>query len=693
MEFGWYFWLDEGMGALLWPPAGLAIGLTMVFGFRLLPALGLGVAAWSSLATGQLAYSIALGLVLIAQASATTLCLRRLAARRWLDGPIRELIGFWLAGPLIGGMIGTALGMAALLMLWTSPEGYGIVDVAGAYWLSEAVGIFLFAPVAMLLAGALRDRRLLDGLQPAPWQVGWLFGLIGLALVQLSLVKSGFLGFASTVVYFYFPLMAMAAGLGRPLFQSLATGLISTAFLVQAKAGFGADIPPESNIEMISAIALVLAFIVMTQVVSATSESIRGHLMAAEETARRDYLTGLLNERGLTEALDSRPTRPGMLALLDVPAARRVFDLSGIEQANRFERDLVEDLPSSMPAGGQLARLGRGNYGLLLNDPGDRSEATVETVYHSLDARLAHASGVPISLRPSIGAIVLGNSALASMDAVALASLACQHAADQPSPRIRLDDNASRLMADERAALALAAAIRTALEERHGFVLLGQPIMPTTPDETAMPHYELLLRMVDAQGELIPPGDFLAVAARHDLMPAIDRWVVDKAFEMAADKPGLAFSVNLSGASISDLDLGRWIADRRRAHNIQPGRICFEITETEAVEDPDAAASLVSNLKQQGFRIAIDDFGAGLASFDYIRNFNVDTVKIDGRFIQGLRQNPRDQAIVMAIQRLSQEIGVNTVAEFVEDDWTLAWVKSAGIDFAQGFAIAKPQAV
>ncbi|MGY6586898.1 MAG: EAL domain-containing protein [Wenzhouxiangella sp.] len=690
MEFGWYFWVEEGLGALLWPPAGLAIGLAVVFGLRILPSLGLGVVTWSALATGQLSYGIALGVTLVVQAAVTVVCLRRLEARRWLESPIRELVGFWLAGPLLGGIIGATLGTVALLSFWMSPDGYRVVDVAGAYWLAEAVGILMFAPLAMLLAGALQSRQLLAALRPAGWQLGWLFGLASLALLQVYLIRSGLLGFASTVVYFYFPLMAMAAGLGRPLFQSLATVLISAAFLVQAKAGFGAEVRPQENIEMIGVIALVLAFIMMTQIVSASSESIRNHLRAAEEMAQRDFLTGRLNERGLVQALDDRPARPGALALLDVPAARRIFDLSGIEDANRFERDLVAGLVPHLPPNGQLARLGRGTYGMLIDGPCDQNRVALETVYRSLDARQAHAAGVPLPLNPSIGAIVLGATTLSSNDTVALASLACQHAADQPSPRLRVDNSASRLIEDERDALALVASIRTALDAQQGFVLLGQRIMPTSRAEAARPHYELLLRMIDENGELIPPGRFLPLAARHDLMPSIDRWVIGQAFELAARKPKLAFSINLSGASVSDLNLGGWIAERRQTHNIPPDRICFEITETEAVEDPESAASLVLQLKQQGFRIAIDDFGAGLASFDYIRNFNVDTVKIDGRFIKDLRNNPRDRSIVTAIQRLSRDLGVSTVAEFVEDEWTLEWLTDAGIDFAQGFAIARP---
>ncbi len=691
MEFGWYFWVGEGTGALIWPPAGLAVGLGLVFGWRIVIGPALVVALWGGLNTEGSIWTWTLpALGLLMQTAVAVGGLRWLQGRQMFRGPTRELLGFWLFGPAIAGMVGAGPGVTTLALHTPVFAEYQFMEIFGAYWLAEALGILMVAPVTILLAAALSDRRLLQALEPARWQLLWTGGLCLLAFLQLQMGRAEMTGFAGILVYFYFPLLAVAAGLGQPLFQALATAGIATAFLVQALTGFGGSPPPSDNAEMIEVIVVVTAFIIMTQIVSATSESIRRHLRHARKMARSDYLTGLLNERGMAQALEGHRNGQATLALLDLPVARKIFDLGGLEDADRFEQSLADTLHEQASPHGQAARLGRGLYGLLLPGPSSASRNGLDTLYEHLEGQIVQAGRIPLVLRPAIGAIQIDAEDMAPQEAVALASLASKRAAEQPPPCIRIDDHYSRLLEEERADQATVSAVREALTREEGFELHGQLITPLSDQGDAPPRYELLLRMPDGNGEVLAPAAFLPVAARHRLMPDIDRWVVQRALRLAAARPEAVFTINLSGDSLSDPALGEWIEARRHESGVEAERIWFEITESESVRDPEAAASLVVHLRKSGFRIAIDDFGTGLASFEYIRNFSIDAVKIDGRFIRDLRSEATDRAIVTAIQRLAHETGLSTVAEFVEDEWTIDWLRSAGIDYAQGYAIARP---
>jgi EAL domain-containing protein (putative c-di-GMP-specific phosphodiesterase class I) len=212
--------------------------------------------------------------------------------------------------------------------------------------------------------------------------------------------------------------------------------------------------------------------------------------------------------------------------------------------------------------------------------------------------------------------------------------------------------------------------------------------------EGADPHCELLIRMVGEDGTFYSPGEFLPIAERYHLMPQIDRWMVREALSIIARK-GDDFSyicaINLSGQSLSDEGLLGYITAQLKEKSIDSRRICFEITETTVISDLDRARHLIDGLKELGCSFSLDDFGSGLSSFGYLKNLRVDYLKIDGMFVRNIATNTTDRAMVEAINHVGHVMKLHTIAEFAETAEIVQILRDMGVDYAQGYGVAKPE--
>ena len=251
-----------------------------------------------------------------------------------------------------------------------------------------------------------------------------------------------------------------------------------------------------------------------------------------------------------------------------------------------------------------------------------------------------------------------------------------------------------RAMAERHGHMQWVPRIQGALAEGR-FRLYYQPIVTLGPTKAEGEWGEILLRLVDEQGKLVLPGAFLPAAERYDQMDAIDRWVIGQALaalrRQVPGAPPACYTINVSGQSFNNEDLLEFVTEH--LNGIAPGQVCFEITETAAIGNLRAAMGFISTLKARGCRFALDDFGSGLSSFAYLKTLPVDHLKIDGRFIRNMRQDPIDRAMVEAIHRIGHVMGLKTIAERVEDTATLEALQTIGVDYAQGVGIAPPRAL
>src|SRR5690606_8451885 len=214
----------------------------------------------------------------------------------------------------------------------------------------------------------------------------------------------------------------------------------------------------------------------------------------------------------------------------------------------------------------------------------------------------------------------------------------------------------------------------------------------------ADPHIELLLRLRDEDGRVVMPGAFLPAAERYGLIAQIDRWVVAQAIahfdqlHASGRAPGRC-SLNLSGATLEDDSLADFVLGQIELHGVAPERLCFEITETEAVRNLPRAVRLFERLRAVGCQVSLDDFGAGMSSFGYLKNLPVDVIKIDGSFVLDLESEPMSRSIVDAITEIGHQRGLDVVAEWVDSERIVEILRSLGVDYGQGYAIHRPERV
>ena len=222
-----------------------------------------------------------------------------------------------------------------------------------------------------------------------------------------------------------------------------------------------------------------------------------------------------------------------------------------------------------------------------------------------------------------------------------------------------------------------------------------QKIIPLHPEQN--PEYrEILLRLIDEKGLLVPPMAFIPAAERYNLMPAIDRWVVRTLFRWLKNHQqklpdDVYYSINLSGQSLGDEAFIDFAKDQFKESGILPGRICFEVTETAAIANLAQAMRLMSSLQALGCRFSLDDFGSGMSSFAYLKNLPVDSIKVDGAFVRDILTDPVDLAMVEAIIRIGHVMGLKTIAEYVENKAIMQRLSVLGVDYVQGFGMHRPE--
>jgi EAL domain-containing protein (putative c-di-GMP-specific phosphodiesterase class I) len=277
-----------------------------------------------------------------------------------------------------------------------------------------------------------------------------------------------------------------------------------------------------------------------------------------------------------------------------------------------------------------------------------------------------------------------------------LADAACYAAKNEGRNRVHFWSPGDQVLEQQQGEMSWVSRIRKALEEDR-FVLYAQPIVPTRSSEAdGKVSYEVLVRMLDEKGGVVPPGQFLPVAERYQLASRIDRWVIGQVLRELDAHPNhlkrLDFcSINLSGLSLTNDTLQEELAELIGKYpHIRPECLCFEVTETAAITNLGRAVEFIRKMRAVGCRFALDDFGTGVSSFAYLKNLPVDFLKIDGVFVKDIVNDPIDRVVVEAIHNVGHEMGKVTVAEFVEDEAIRQTLALIGVDLCQGFGIARP---
>lgn len=418
--------------------------------------------------------------------------------------------------------------------------------------------------------------------------------------------------------------------------------------------------------------------------------------------ASHDFLTGLVNrhefERRVGRAL-KRASEDGTthaLCFLDLDQFKVVNDTCGHVAGDELLRLLAAVLQRKVRRRDTLARLGGDEFGVLLEScpPAQASRVVAELLEAVQEFRFVW-EGKPFTLGVSIGVVPITPHSESLAAVLRDADAACYAAKERGRNRVHFYEPNDALMAHRQGEMQWVTRVTSALEE-HRFRLYGQSIVPLVPQENQRTRCEVLIRMVERDGTLVAPGAFIPAAERYNLMGAVDRWVVREVVSMYAarqrhwrSRP--IASINLSGASLGDPTMLSYVREQLARHSLPPETLCFEITETAAVANLALAAHFIRELKALGCWFALDDFGSGMSSFAYLHSLPVDELKIAGSFLRHIESDPVEYAMVEAIHRVGHVMRLKTVAEGVESLETLSTLRAMGVDYAQGFAVGRPE--
>jgi diguanylate cyclase (GGDEF)-like protein len=416
--------------------------------------------------------------------------------------------------------------------------------------------------------------------------------------------------------------------------------------------------------------------------------------------ATHDELTGLVNrrefERRLAEAirLGSDGAEQSALLYLDLDQFKIVNDTCGHPAGDELIRRVAETVRGAVRGTDTLGRLGGDEFGLLLSACTPAAALSIAEAIRSNLAELKFFwEGRIFVVGASIGVVMLDRTFGSVAEVLSAADSACYLAKDAGRNRVQVFRPDDRKIRSRSGEMNWVTRIAAALEEAR-FALFAQDIRPIA-EPSLETSYEILLRLRDADGQLVAPMNFLPAAERYGLMPRLDRWVIERTVtglgelrNRGRSMPRLA--VNLSAASLEDGGLFLFISKLLREHNVPPHRLGFELTETTAVTQLAAVSRLLNDLRSLGCSIGLDDFGSGMCSFGYLRRLPVDYVKIDGSFVHKMDTDAVDRAMVASIQRIAHVMGLRTVAEHVQSESVLGLLREAGVDYAQGFVIAHP---
>ncbi len=416
--------------------------------------------------------------------------------------------------------------------------------------------------------------------------------------------------------------------------------------------------------------------------------------------AQHDTLTGLINryefDRIVNNAIADASTekRTHCLAYLDLDQFKVVNDTCGHMAGDLLLRQIAAQLKDKIRSSDTLARLGGDEFAMLFMGCSiDKGYKLITDLLQVVQEFRFSFDNKVFKVSASVGLTGITPDHVHTLSELFYTvDAACYAAKEEGGNRIHVyysDDN--DLKQQHNSQLEWLSRINKGLENNQ-FVLYAQRMTALMEDDEQ--HLELLVRMKEDDGTLYPPGSFLPVAERYHLMPQIDRWVVREALSIMAGKGAdcpYVYAINLSGQTLSDKGFLKYVIDQIGAYQVDTKRLCFEITETAVIANLDKARQFMRTLREMGCRFSLDDFGSGLSSFAYLKNLEVDFLKIDGMFVKAIVNSKIDRALVESINHVGHVMGLSTIAEFAENDAIIAMLKEIGVDYAQGYGVAKPE--
>jgi ammonium transporter len=415
--------------------------------------------------------------------------------------------------------------------------------------------------------------------------------------------------------------------------------------------------------------------------------------------ASHDALTNLINRREFEQRLDRvlesshEHKTEHALCYLDLDQFKVINDTCGHVAGDELLRQLAGLLLHRLRQRDTLARLGGDEFGILMEHCSlNQARKVAGLILKEIeDFRFAW-ENQSFSIGVSIGIVAINQYTGSTIEILKEADAACYAAKDAGRNRIHVYNEDDLDMVSRHGEMQWVARINKTLEEKR-FRLYAQPIVSLQRNIEKICFHEILLKMEEEDGTLISAEKFLPAAERFNLSAKLDRWVIETAFNFLKNQPDFQsqssiWTINLSAQSLTATGFLDFVIEQLK--DVDPKKICFEITETAAIANLSIATRFISIIKELGCQFALDDFGSGLSSFGYLKTLTVDYLKIDGIFVRDIVSDPIDRAMVKSINEIGQVMGLKTIAEFVENDGIMRILKDIGVNYGQGFGIGKP---
>jgi EAL domain-containing protein (putative c-di-GMP-specific phosphodiesterase class I)/GGDEF domain-containing protein len=708
---------------LIWPASALSVAFGYYWrviqqqkAFKVLCACALGTAAWGLVFYRSLPLALTAALLSVVGPWIAMQSLRRFGEWKPLEDSLDRTGRLVLALLFIAAPINASLATLAGQLI------PGVWPTSGQlwlkWWLVDGLGMLLVTPPLLIALGnvkAVQGEAIhhpgfgsqINAMSGNEITTGKLFdlnafglvagGCIGLFSLFFAILQMPF--HAHAVLFLVFPLVAwlglqcrsseyfnsiLPIGLALLASRAAQTRLSHENFL----AGFNA----------LDASVLVFAAVLSGLLLHAVAQDRTLAIARLVKQAREDYTTGLLNDRGLNNDLDSLLAQPnrnhyGMIGI-HLTNFDALTDLCGSMQAQQLEQSVAKKL-KQLPNAYLAARISAGRYVLLVQAD---SIIEIRTIARQLYVQTTEQSfkteNGSLRLQACIGGLMIDRKIMINSEECISALANTQAiAASVRDPQLFVEPLSQTMIDARRTHAQQIEVVRDAIRERR-LELYAQPIVHLNRATQGV-SYEVLSRLRARDGRMILPPEFIPLTVQAQMSVALDRQVVEQTFAWLAANPialknTAKCSINLSGLTLSDTSIASYIFSQRVLHDLPADKIVFEITEGEAIRNPAAASRLVDQLKAEGFGIALDDFGTGLATFEYLKRFSIDYLKIDGSFVRSLKANSIDEEIVRATIRVAKHLNVVTVAEHVHHQGVLDLLHRLGIDCIQGAIVGMP---
>lgn len=577
-------------------------------------------------------------------------------------------------------------------------------DLPRAYlqWaLGDLLGVSAITPNLLLLLGAARlhpvPRRVFDG--SLRERLVWCVGLILVLWGGISLVREG-TTYPLAISVLPMALLLWSAARYPPLITATATMAVITLMALGLGLGFW-GLPRPVNLHDS---ALMMGTLVVTSIIPILmAAAFHERHLAAEALrirATHDPLTGLLNRTAFEELARARLTGDAphlSLVYVDLDNFKLINESASHAAGDEMLRHLATLVKAEFGDEALIAHSSGDEFTVLVALDGADASVRSNRLLASIEAARVAWQGQNLGTSASIGIATSQPPHVAFDELLSQADTACHEAKEHGGNRLFLTESNEESLELRTRQMRSALVARAVLDEER-FELWCQPIVDLHAPQPAQSHFELLMRWRDREGQVRPPAELIAAAERYQLGLRLDRAIIGSLLTWLDKHPEAAArveqcSINLGAATLADEDFGVYLAHRLRRSALKASQVCVEITETSVVRDMTRTCRFIAQMRELGCRFALDDFGTGFCSFSYLRNLNVDYLKIDGSFVRGIDQPGLSEAVVRSITEIAHLLDMRAVGEQVETEQQLELLRTIGVDYGQGYLFQRPQPI